>query len=68
MIHYKKTQRVRCKVCRKLHLEIWAFTWIEDGEEQATPVLVCEPRRGCGTFFDPDQYGLTDKDLQAGDW
>lgn len=63
MIEYRHfaPKKYKCLYCGFSPLEIWAFVWIvyRTSREKATPVLVCNWRRGCGTFFDPSEYNLT---------
>lgn len=63
-ICYKHWIKVKCLRCNYGWLEVCAFVWFENGIEKSTPVLVCPSHNGCGTFFDPNEYDLTDNDLQ----
>lgn len=60
-------KRYKCLYCGCSPLEIWAFTWIDEyGEEQLSPVLVCNGdhrEKGEGYFFDPMEYDLSEDDL-----
>lgn len=68
MIEYPRfaPDKYKCLYCISSPLEIWGFVWIDchTGKEEATPVLVCSSKNGCGTFFDPMEFDLTPNDLK----
>ena len=65
MIRYRHWIKKNCLVCENKWLEIWALVWNDEkGVEQSQPCLVC-PNKSCGTLFDPDEYDLSDDDLQS---
>ena len=72
MIKYRRfiPHKYKCLYCGHSPLEICAFVWNEvgTGKEKSYPVLVCPGKSGeggCGTFFDPTEFGLNEyhKDL-----
>ena len=68
MMIYKQWIDEACHICGSKPLEIWALTYVEMGIEKSEPVLVCPSQFkpfGCGTFFDPSQYDIDEKDLRA---
>ena len=68
MIRYRyfAPRKYKCLYCGHSPLEIWAFVWVDyrTSREKAVPVLVCEPG-GCGVFFDPMEFDLSNKDLEV---
>ena len=68
MIRYRyfAPRKYKCLYCGYYPLEIWAFVWVDyrTSREKAVPVLVCGPR-GCGAFFDPMEFDLSNKDLEV---
>jgi len=64
MIRYKRWIQKNCLGCGNKWLEIVAWVWFEKEKECSTPVLLC-PNKSCAMFFDPDECGLSEKDLRA---
>jgi hypothetical protein len=55
--------KYHCKKCNRSPLWIEAFTYEENGETLATPMLVCDSHYGCGSIYAPSDYNLKEKDL-----
>ena len=49
IIKYPRWLKKNCPECNNHWLEIWAFVWIENNKEQASPIGVC-PR--CDEIID----------------
>ena len=67
MIEYRYfiSKKYKCLYCGHSPLLIWAFVWIDyrTSIEKSYPVLVCPGKSGeggCGTFFDPTEFGLNE--------
>ena len=53
IIKYPRWLKKNCSRCNNIWLEIWAFVWIENDEEHASPIGVC-PK--CGKIVNLEQY------------